>query len=118
MPITAGIWVTVGLMVLSVVLLMSLMASLYRKAGKASAHSYELHKIVGIRQPTLTTAKPDGHAYVASSSIDGKNQGAMERFPGSRRSRPLIAARTFSPSASGMDHCRIPVQCSTTSMGC
>src|SRR5438128_5484780 len=37
MEITAGIWVTVGLMVLSVVLLMSLMASLYRKAGPHEA---------------------------------------------------------------------------------
>src|SRR6266699_3202890 len=37
MEIAAGIWVIVGLMVLAVVLLMSLMASLYRKAGPHEA---------------------------------------------------------------------------------
>ena len=37
MEIVTGVWVTVGLMVLAVVLLMSLMASLYRKAGPHEA---------------------------------------------------------------------------------
>jgi flotillin len=37
MDIAAGVWVTVGLMVLAVVLLMSLLASLYRKAGPHEA---------------------------------------------------------------------------------
>src|SRR5213080_441139 len=37
MEIAAGIWVIVGLMVLAVVLLMSLMATLYRKAGPHEA---------------------------------------------------------------------------------
>src|SRR5712691_10078654 len=37
MEIAAGIWVIVGLMVLAVLLLMSLMASLYRKAGPHEA---------------------------------------------------------------------------------
>jgi len=37
MEIVTGVWVTVGLMVLAVVLLMSVMASLYRKAGPHEA---------------------------------------------------------------------------------
>jgi flotillin len=37
MEIVTGVWVTVGLMVLAVILLMSLMASLYRKAGPHEA---------------------------------------------------------------------------------
>ncbi len=42
---------------------------------------YTLHKIVGIRQPTPTTARLDGTKIVPSAEIDGKNQGGDGTVP-------------------------------------
>jgi hypothetical protein len=51
------------------------------QAGTRLAGAYELHKIVGIRQPTLTTATPNGDAYVSTDAIDGKSQGGDGTVP-------------------------------------
>jgi pimeloyl-ACP methyl ester carboxylesterase len=49
---------------------------------------YTLHKIVGIRQPTPTTARLDGTKIVPSAEIDGKNQGGDGTVP-------VLAAQPF-----------------------
>ena len=43
--------------------------------------SYALHKVVGIRQPTLTTASLQRGVIVASEEIDGRSQGGDGTVP-------------------------------------
>jgi pimeloyl-ACP methyl ester carboxylesterase len=43
--------------------------------------SYSLHKVVGIRQPTLTTVRVKGSSVTPSVEIDGKNQGGDGTVP-------------------------------------
>jgi pimeloyl-ACP methyl ester carboxylesterase len=49
-------------------------------AGRAGA-PYTMHKVVGIRQPTLTTARVVGTSLEASFDIDGNNQGGDGTVP-------------------------------------
>ena len=49
--------------------------------AKAGVPSYDLHKVVGIRQPTLTTAAVNGTQVFPSVEIDGKNQGGDGTVP-------------------------------------
>jgi pimeloyl-ACP methyl ester carboxylesterase len=52
---------------------------------------YALHKVVGIRQPTPTTARIDGAKVVPSVEIDGRNQGGDGTVP--RLSAEPVAGR-------------------------
>src|SRR5213080_4849912 len=69
MEIAAGIWVIVGLMVLAVVLLMSLMATLYRKAGP-----HEALVVYGFRGTRVVK----GHGTVIFPMIEAYRQLSLE----------------------------------------
>jgi pimeloyl-ACP methyl ester carboxylesterase len=43
--------------------------------------AYPLHKVIGIRQPTATTARLNGIHVIPSEAIDGKNQGGDGTVP-------------------------------------
>ena len=56
-----------------------------------SAPAYALHKVVGTRQPTLTTARVAGDGVEVSTSIDGRDQGGDGTVP--RLAAELLAGR-------------------------
>lgn len=54
----------------------------FHEQVNANSHpTYTLHKVVGIRQPTLTTVEISGGVAKASLEIDGKNQGGDGTVP-------------------------------------
>ena len=55
--------------------------------------AYRMHKVVGIRQPTLTTATFSGGKIIASEEIDGRNQGGDGTVP-LLASQPILGRGT------------------------
>lgn len=56
-------------------------ASFHAAITPTSAPDYSLHKVVGIRQPTLTTARVEPGRIVADERIDGLEQGGDGTVP-------------------------------------
>ena len=71
-------------------------AAFHGSIAGAETLPYTLHKIVGIRQPTPTTARLDGTKVVPSAEIDGKNQGGDGTVP---RPRGAAGRRAWSRGA-------------------
>jgi pimeloyl-ACP methyl ester carboxylesterase len=56
-------------------------AAFHEAIAGAETLPYTLHKVIGIRQPTPTTARLAGTKIVPSAEIDGKNQGGDGTVP-------------------------------------
>ncbi|MCU1501761.1 MAG: hypothetical protein JWM12_1115 [Ilumatobacteraceae bacterium] len=52
-----------------------------RTSAEHTAPTYELHKVVGIRQPTSTTARSNGDGFVVTTEIDARDQGGDGTVP-------------------------------------
>lgn len=56
-------------------------AEFHRAVNGAEGSSYAFHKVVGIRQPTKTTARMSGGSLTLSELIDGRQQGGDATVP-------------------------------------